>query len=85
MPCAGGRSSVAPALVPAGVGLRSPINPMREHELDFALAYLGANRRTKVVMLSLGANDGFLLLTAVFANLNTISSATCAPPASRAC
>jgi hypothetical protein len=34
-------------------------------QLDFALAYLGANRRrTKLVTLSLGANDGFLLIAA---------------------
>jgi lysophospholipase L1-like esterase len=32
-------------------------------QLDFALAYLGANRRkTRLVTLSLGANDGFLLI-----------------------
>lgn len=34
-------------------------------QLDFALAYLGANkRRTQLVTLSLGANDGFLLIGA---------------------
>jgi lysophospholipase L1-like esterase len=34
-------------------------------QLDFALAYLGANRRkTRLVTLSLGANDGFLLIAA---------------------
>ena len=34
-------------------------------QMDFALAYLGANRRkTRLVTLSLGANDGFLLLAA---------------------
>lgn len=34
-------------------------------QMDFALAYLGANkRRTKLVTLSLGANDGFLLIAA---------------------
>ena len=33
-------------------------------QLDFALAYLGANRKTKLVTLSLGANDGFLLIAA---------------------
>jgi lysophospholipase L1-like esterase len=31
-------------------------------QLDFALGYLGANRKTRLVTLSLGANDGFLLL-----------------------
>jgi lysophospholipase L1-like esterase len=34
-------------------------------QMDFALAYLGANRRkTRLVTVSLGANDGFLLLAA---------------------
>jgi lysophospholipase L1-like esterase len=34
-------------------------------QLDFALAYLGANKRkTRLVTLSLGANDGFLLIAA---------------------
>ena len=34
-------------------------------QLDFALAYLGAHkRRTQLVTLSLGANDGFLLIAA---------------------
>ena len=33
-------------------------------QMDFALAFLGANRKTKLVTLSLGANDGFLLLAA---------------------
>lgn len=34
-------------------------------QLDFALAYLGANKRkTRLVTLSLGANDGFLLVAA---------------------
>jgi len=34
-------------------------------QMDFALAYLGANKRkTRLVTLSLGANDGFLLLAA---------------------
>ena len=34
-------------------------------QFDFALAYLGANRRkTRLVTLSLGANDGFLLIAA---------------------
>jgi lysophospholipase L1-like esterase len=34
-------------------------------QFDFALAYLGANKRkTRLVTVSLGANDGFLLLAA---------------------
>ena len=34
-------------------------------QMDFALAYLGANKRkTRLVTLSLGANDGFLLIAA---------------------
>jgi lysophospholipase L1-like esterase len=34
-------------------------------QLDFALAYLGANKRkTRLVTLSLGANDGFLVIAA---------------------
>lgn len=34
-------------------------------QLDYALAYLGANKRkTRLVTLSLGANDGFLLIAA---------------------
>ncbi len=34
-------------------------------QLNFALAYLGANKRkTRLVTLSLGANDGFLLIAA---------------------
>jgi lysophospholipase L1-like esterase len=34
-------------------------------QLDYALAYLGANRqKTRLVTLSLGANDGFLLIAA---------------------
>jgi len=34
-------------------------------QMDFALSYLGANKRkTRLVTLSLGANDGFLLLAA---------------------
>ncbi|MEO5882516.1 MAG: GDSL-type esterase/lipase family protein [Caldimonas sp.] len=34
-------------------------------QFDFALAYLGANKRkTRLVTLSLGANDGFLLIAA---------------------
>jgi lysophospholipase L1-like esterase len=36
----------------------------RSTQLDFALGYLGANRKTRLVTLSLGANDGFLLLAA---------------------
>ena len=34
----------------------------RATQLEFATAYLGANRRTRLVTLSLGANDGFLLI-----------------------
>ncbi len=33
-------------------------------QLEFATAYLGANKRTRLVTLSLGANDGFLLIAA---------------------
>jgi lysophospholipase L1-like esterase len=33
-------------------------------QLDFALGYLGRHRRTRLVTLSLGANDGFLLIAA---------------------
>jgi lysophospholipase L1-like esterase len=33
-------------------------------QLDFALAYLGTNRKTRLVTVSLGANDGFLLQAA---------------------
>ena len=34
-------------------------------QLDFAMAYLGTNKRkTRLVTLSLGANDGFLLIAA---------------------
>lgn len=60
----------------------------RATQLEFATAYLGANRRTRLVTLSLGANDGFLLiracgddfaciqagLPAIEANLNTALS-----------
>ncbi|MFO1220005.1 MAG: GDSL-type esterase/lipase family protein [Burkholderiaceae bacterium] len=33
-------------------------------QLDYALAHLAANRRTRLVTLSIGANDGFLLQAA---------------------
>lgn len=33
-------------------------------QFDYALAYLGANKKTRLVTLSLGANDGFLLIAA---------------------
>jgi len=33
-------------------------------QLDFALSYLGAHRNTRLVTVSLGANDGFLLQAA---------------------
>jgi lysophospholipase L1-like esterase len=33
-------------------------------QLDFATAFLAANRNTRLVTIGLGANDGFLLLTA---------------------
>lgn len=33
-------------------------------QLEFATAYLGANKKTRLVTLSLGANDGFRLLAA---------------------
>lgn len=40
--------------------------PLHEHysstQLNFALGFLGANRKTRLITLSLGANDGFLLL-----------------------
>jgi hypothetical protein len=45
-----------------------PVSAARElhsTQLDFAMAYLGANKRkTRLVTLSLGANDGFLLIAA---------------------
>jgi len=37
-------------------------------QLDYALSYLGANRRTRLVTLSLGANDGFLLIAGCAGN-----------------
>jgi len=44
-------------------------------QFDFALAYLGANKRnTRLVTLSLGANDGFLLLAACQGDPNCIQT-----------
>ena len=44
-------------------------------QLDFALAYLGANKRkTRLITLSLGANDGFLLVKACNNNPDCIQA-----------
>lgn len=44
-------------------------------QLDYALAYLGANKRkTRLVTLSIGANDGFLLQAACGGDVNCIQA-----------
>ena len=48
--------------MPAGPRRVPAARGVHRTQLEFATAYLAANKRTRLVTLSLGANDGFLLI-----------------------
>lgn len=68
--CPGETTSGFLSLVGADNGCRPFRNSFPLHvgyggtQLDFALAYLGTHKQTRLITVSLGANDGFLLLAA---------------------